>query len=438
MRSLALLPLLPLPLLLSACPNSTSGGTGAGTSTGYEAGPLPDGAIKHPCTLPGAVQFTANGPVEIPGGDPNAPSLGFLHLPVGFCAHWYGNVGNVRQMRFAPGGELFVASPTTATTGGGANGVSSIVILPDDNHDGYADGGDIFLEGLPSTQGLLFNGGFFYYQDQTRIMQLPYKAGDRKPSGAATPVVDITVYSSGLHWPKVLDASDDGHIYVGNGGDQGEACVEPHPFHGGILEIDGSPGGKEIARGFRNPIGIRCARGHNQCFALELALDYSAAQGGREKLVPIHEGDDWGFPCCATQGLPYSGVQNQAGNTPNCGGVAPENVAFLIGDTPFGLDFEPGRWPSPYTGSAFVATHGAAGSWTGSRVVMVPMDPSTGLPVNSSDTGGSDQGMQDFATGWDDQTLSHGRAAELAFSPDGRLFVGNDNTGDIFWVAPMN
>ncbi len=390
MRIPARLSLLSLPLFLFGCPSNpggTGGAAGASGSTGtvaWEAGPLPDGAIHHPCTLPGAVQFSKTGTVTVPGGDPNLPTLDFLHLPAGFCAHYYGNVGNVRQMRFAPGGELFVASPTTATTGGGAGGMNAIVVLPDDDKNGYADGVTVFLDSLPSTQGLLFNGGMFYYQDQTRIMQLPYKTGDRTPSGAATPVVDITFYTSGLHWPKTLDVNDDGHIFVGNGGDQGEQCAEPHPFHGGIVEIDGTSGGKQIvAKGFRNPIAVRCARGHNQCFALELALDYSASQGGREKLVPIREGDDWGFPCCATQGLPYSGVSTTAGNTPNCGGVAAEDVGFLIGDTPFGLDFEAGHWPPPYAGSAFVATHGAAGSWTGARVVMVPMDSATGLPVRA-------------------------------------------------------
>src|SRR6185437_1008761 len=112
MRTLFLLPLLPVPFLLG-CPSSQPHNPGS-----YEAGPLPDGAIKHPCTLPGAVQFTANGPVVVPGGDPNLPALDYLHLPVGFCAHPYGVVGNARQMRFAPGGELFVSSPTTPTTGG--------------------------------------------------------------------------------------------------------------------------------------------------------------------------------------------------------------------------------------------------------------------------------------------------------------------------------
>ncbi|MGC4087477.1 MAG: hypothetical protein QM756_06220, partial [Polyangiaceae bacterium] len=62
--------------------------------------------------------------------------ISFLKLPEGFCAHYFGNVGNVRQIRFAPGGELFVASPTKGTTGGGVNGKSAMVVMPDDDRDG--------------------------------------------------------------------------------------------------------------------------------------------------------------------------------------------------------------------------------------------------------------------------------------------------------------
>src|SRR5947207_11625791 len=94
---------------------------------------------KRFCDLPGSVQFTTSGSVTVPGGD--ASSLSFLHLPVGFCAHTFGNVGNARQLRFAPGGELFVASPTTPTTDGGPNGQAAIVVLPDDDRDGNADCG---------------------------------------------------------------------------------------------------------------------------------------------------------------------------------------------------------------------------------------------------------------------------------------------------------
>ena len=45
--------------------------------------------------------------------------------------------------------------------------------------------------------------------------------------------------------------------------------------------------------------------------------------------------------------------------------------------------------------------------------------------------------MMDFVTGWDDRTLSHGRATALAFGADGRLYIGDDTHGEIFWVAPV-
>src|SRR5262249_55407429 len=141
------------------------------------------------------------------------------------CVHYYGNVGNARQLRFAPGGELFVASPTTGTTGGGLDGKAAIMVLWDDDGDGVAEGNAPFLASLPSTQGLLFaKDQYFYYQARTKIMRVAYRAGDRVPSGASEVVADITIHSSALHWPKSIDQADDGTIYVGNGGDQNDAC----------------------------------------------------------------------------------------------------------------------------------------------------------------------------------------------------------------------
>jgi len=122
----------------------------------------------------------------------------------------------------------------------------------------------------------------------------------------------------------------------------------------------------------------------------------------------------------------------------NCSGVAQDTNGFLIGDTPFGVDFDPGFWPGMWNRRAYVVTHGAAGSWTGARMVAIPMDPATGLPMPSTNTGGTNVGMVDFATGWDDGSMSQGRPAAVVFSPDGRLFVANDNNGVIFWIAPLD
>jgi glucose/arabinose dehydrogenase len=329
-----------------------------------------------------------------------------------------------------------VASPTTGTTGGGPGGHAAIIVLADDNQDGYADPPLTFLSGLPSTQGLLFTEGKFYYQDSTAIKVLPYSLGQRVASAAnARVAVDINVYSSALHWPKVLDIADDGTIFVTNGGDQGEGCDPARPFHGGILKIDGSPNGAQVAKGLRNAIALRCAPGHNLCFALELAMDYSDGMNGREKLLPVRQGDDWGFPCCASKGLPYTNVTP----TPDCSGTAAEIDGFMIGDTPFGLDFERGNWPAPYTNSAFVTLHGIAGTWAGERLVAINWDMNSGMPLPGNDINAMvDTGaMGDFVTGWDNAGKAHGRPSAVSFSGDGRLFVANDNNGEIFWIASM-
>ena len=435
-------------------PDSNDGTAEAGeTGSGFD----PDASYPRYCDLPGSIRYTDSGVVTVPPASAASSTLrGFLKLPHGFCAHYFGNLatlassaqagGNVRQMRFSPSGDLFVASPTGGTTGGGLGGLAAILVLPDDNHDGLADTAIRFAELLPQTQGLLFANDHFYYQDGAHILRVPYQPGDRSPSGTSELVLDTSIYyTSSLHWPKTMDQADDGTIYVANGSDQDEGgsgttlgsyCAASRSFVGGILKVDGTRNGTPVSKGFRNPIAVRCQRGHDLCFASELAKDYSATEGGREKLVPIRNGDDWGFPCCATKGLPYQDVVPQG----DCSNVTPDDVSFLIGDTPFGFDFEGGKWPAPYAGAVFVPLHGAAGSWTGARVVSVTTDPVTGRPNpgTSAEGGTSGGAMTDFATGWDDQTRAHGRPAAIEFASDGRMFVGNDNNGDIFWVAPLD
>jgi glucose/arabinose dehydrogenase len=422
--------------LLVGCPDETtsSSTTGdlpdGGKDTGKPDASPPSGAF---CKLPGALVFDASGKHVVPGGV-GQPDLTWLTLPEGFCAHYFGNVPNARQLRFAPGGELFVASPVTATTGGGPNGLAGIAVLPDDDRDGLADSKNLYLGQLASTQGLLFTGGSFYYQDDTRIRRVPYKAGDRLGVKPGDVVVDITVYTSQLHWPKALDVADDGTIYVANGGDQGEACDPSRPFHGGILKIDGSPGGAQVTKGYRNPIAVRCQRGHNNCFASELALDYSGMEGGREKLVPIHAGDDIGFPCCASKDTPYGNVVP----VPDCSKIASEAGSFIIGDTPFDIEFDLGAWPEPWKNNIFMPLHGEFGTWKGARMVAIATDPATGLALPATDLmGHPTDTMKDFATGWDDFVKAHGRPAAVAMSADGRLFLGNDVNGDILWIAPV-
>jgi len=432
LASLGNCPPTPTPTEVAATPTAPAGAATA-TPTPSPSATATGGPALRFCDLPGSVLTTGPGKVIVPGGPAAAPDLTWMELPIGFCVHFFANLGNPRQLRFSPSGDLFVASPTGFTTGGGAGGLNAIAILPDDDGDGVADERITFLDGLPRTQGMLFHDGFFYYQDHTRILRRPYGAGDRAPSEPVEEVADITVHSSALHWPKALDVADDGTLYVANGSDQTERCDPTRPFRGGVLALDGTPGGRQVMKGFRNPIAVRCTRGNNLCFAIELARDYTAAQGGREKLVRIREGD-LGFPCCATRDTPHHDIRP----IPDCSEVIEENTAFLIGGTPFDLDFETGRWPAPWTHRAFIPLHGAYGLWEGARVVAVERDAMTGDALPGSDlTGVSSGSMADFALGWGDGKRRHGRPANVAFAADGRLFLGNDNDGNIVWIAPL-
>jgi glucose/arabinose dehydrogenase len=410
---------------------------GAGCGSSSSVPPVMDKAVPFDgtfCTLPGSV-VTQGGQRWRVTGAAAQPALDWLTVPDGFCAHHFATVPNARQLRFAPGGELFVASPTKLTTGGGPNGMASIVVLADDDRDGLAESNGVFLSNLPATQGLLFTGGYLYYQDDTKIRRMTYASGQRTATAAGDVIADINVYSSSLHWPKVLDVADDGTIYVTNGGDQAEMCDPSRPFHGGILKLDGSMSGAQVEKGFRNPIALRCLAGHGSCWIAELSLDYSGNEGGREKIVPVRQGDDLGYPCCATQNLPFPSVMP----VPDCSGIASEANAFIIGETPFGLEFDSQRlWPAPYTGGLFVALHGEFPSWQGTRVVAIATDPVTGAPMPSSDVNGNPTGAQsDFATGWDDGKQDHGRPAAVTGAADGRLFVSNDSNGQILWIAPV-
>jgi glucose/arabinose dehydrogenase len=413
--------------------------------------PIPADAMVEGsyCALPGSIVSTAQGMVVVEGGDAALPNLSWLTLPAGFCAHHFANVPETRQLRISPGGDLFVASPSQAAAGGGCCGVAGILVLPDDDHDGLADSQITFFDKLTQTQGMTFNGGFFYYQNSASIYRVPFMAGARAPS--ANPgelVTTITALQSSDHFPKSVDVAQDGTIYVTNGSDQGEACNATRAPVGGVFKVGANASNSLVAKGFRNPIAMRCETNHNVCLVVELAKDGSGETpgdtGGREKIAPVRQGDDWGFPCCAATNVAYSGMTfqdtGQLVKGTDCASVTPETVSFVIGHTPFGIDFEAGKWAAPWATRAFVALHGAVGSYVGSRIVAISLDPNTGLPLAASDlqTGASQQpNMMDFITGWDDGRQDHGRATAGAVGDDGRLDVGDDTKGVIFWVAPV-
>ncbi|MEO6420742.1 MAG: hypothetical protein ABIP39_15125 [Polyangiaceae bacterium] len=404
------------------------------------------------CTPSDAGPATGAKFCDLPGGD--APEI---QVPDGFCVHEFttfptdqvnGKIVEARVMRFAPNGDLFLAAPNYPTPGGAAGGAGAILVLPDDNHDGKMDS-QVRYAGSPApnvsmpclvqegadpaslacVHGLAFADGYLYYTRSDEVRRFPYKTGDRAaptPSGELVGLLGGKALSD-ARWTHTMDRAKDGSIYVTRGRFDA-ACSVDTMAEGAVLSFPIAPGTTYpatptmVADGFRDPLYIRCQPGCGDCYTNELSGDGWDSIGGREKLAFIEPGGHWGYPCCVAKDKP-----NQGGTAEQCAHLGTDVSVIPLHDTPFGMDFEQGSFPQPYAFGVFVALHGSFGGWKGTGISWLPTDPTTHKPTGTPAV---------FATGWGHGPPMEGRATDVAFAPDGRLFVADDTAGRIFWIAP--
>jgi len=384
-----------------------------------------DSGVVHPPRMP----FTRE-----PGRqyfcDLPAPDVAQAGLPYGFCVRRFAGLRAPRVMAFAPNGDLFVAAPSVRTPGGAAPGRGEIVVLSDDNRDGVAES-TVFAGGLNDIHGLLFaRDGWLYYTRTDGVYRTVYSPGQRQAS--ATPperVADLSGLAPGPRWTHTLVQSGDGTIYVSQG-QYGSYTCPSSPFAGAIFRVDATASGARpalVSSGYRNPMYLRCDPTGARCYAAELSDDaWHPRTGvlGREKLVLINPGEDYGYPCCAGQGA----VAPPGRTRSDCQAVTRELGTWPLHDTPFGMDFERGQFPAPWRGGFFVAQHGAFATWTNTKIIWSPVDPATGHPTGQ---------WQDFVTGWGLSAQGiRGRLTDLVFAPDGRMFFSDDEGGGVYWLSP--
>jgi glucose/arabinose dehydrogenase len=431
--------------LLFACsgggtvtPPATDGGTLPDGNAAKDAAPedLPDTSPCESCK-----KFC-----ELPGED-----TPLIQVPPEFCVRDYyaPKVIESRVMRFAPNGDLLIAAPAAGTPGGAAGGPGAILVLPDDDGDGVAEAPVTYAGGtgaksgcsnptgdpndLTCVHGLLITGGYVYFTLAEEVRRYKYTPGDRKASGESELVAkleDPTLTDPAkrqLRWTHTLDVTRDGVIYVSRGRFESSGqCTSEQLKLGAVfaLHVENNaplPVTPEVvADGFRNPMYMRVSKRSGELYAAELSGDGWLGIGGKEKLALIKPGEKWGYPCCVAKNKPLVEI-----NRDICSDISEELIALPLSNTPFGFDFEPGNFPAPYNKGMFVALHGAfGGKWEGTALGWAPTDEK-GRPTGQ---------VTQFATGW--STNFPGRATDVAFAPDGRLFVVDDTDGRIFWIAP--
>jgi glucose/arabinose dehydrogenase len=338
----------------------------------------------------------------------------------GFCVRQFASIVEARTLAVAPNGDLFIGAPTQATPGGANNGPGQILVASDDNQDGVAEL-SVFADHLPDVHGLAIGGGYLYFTGTTSVFRTPYVSGQRKETGPREDMMMPTSFSG--RWTHGLAISQGGTLIASNG--EYSSCGVASPI--GYVARVTMGGAQVLAGGFRNPMYVRCHYQDELCAANELGEDQTT--GAREKFVVINPETNFGFPCCFGANQPVV-----AGNQAACMSVTAENDSYELGNTPFGFDWERGLWPAPYKGGIFVALHGSAYSspqWAGARIVFTATDPTTHLPVENKWT----EFLGGFGPGG---TLPFNRPADIAFSPDGRMFFADDTNGHVYWVAPTS
>lgn len=357
-----------------------------------------------------------------------APDVARVGYPYGFCVRRFATARAARVMAFAPNGDLFVASPATRTPGGAPVGAGQVLVIADDDRDGVGAPSE-FVGGLPDVHGLVFSDAWLYYTTNDGVYRLRYAAGQRRADGAAERVADLTGLTTAQRWTHGLARAADGTIYVSVGQYGSYTCGGPAEQRGGAVYrlVPGELRPRPVSFGHRNPLYLRCDPTGVTCYAAELSDDsWDPATGtmGREKLVVIRDGEDYGYPCCAGRG---ASAPPGRGARYDCAPVVEELRTWPLHDTPFGMDFERGRWAPPYRGGFFVALHGEFTTWRNTKVVWSEVD------ANGRPTGV----WRDFLTGFGTSSQGvQGRVADVVFHADGRLFIADDQGGTIYWMAP--
>ena len=444
--------------------SSTGGAAGTSTFGGSAGQPATTGPGGGPgvggggaAGAAGSTSFGGMGPTsgkkfcDLPGAGPTK-----LTVPPGFCVRSFAPpsvVPEPRTLRIAPNGDVFVGSPATSTPGGAFGGLGAIVVLPDDDHDGVADTPVIFAGGVASSgsckehdadptdftcgHGIAFIDGFLYLTRWNDVRRYPYAVGDRKAKGVPQLVATLGMEDPlDFRFTHTLDRAPNGDVLVSRGRYDSSTCTAASMGEGAVFRLPVAGGvpttAHLVGQGFRNPMYVRCHPTSGTCFANELSGDGWDGIGGHEKLVVLSDGSNWGYPCCVDKGKPTNGGTDEL-----CATVATETVSFPLHDTPFGLDFNRGSFPGPYKNALFVANHGHVGSpWVGTGVVWYPVDPATSMPMPLSDPNASPMiFVGGFGAG---AGTVNGRATDVAFSPDGRMFVIDDTSSEVWWVAPVD
>lgn len=296
-----------------------------------------------------------------------------------------------------------------------------VVALPDDNKDGVADTVVTVLSGLDYPHGLVWNNGWLYVAETTRIMRYKDLNGDYIPD--LTQGVVSNLPAGGNHISRSIAIGPDNMLYV-SVGSSCNVCVDD-PHRAAILRYTLN-GEKEetYATGLRNAVGIVFNPQTGDLLGTDNGRDFLGDNEPPDEVNIIKEGANYGWPACFGDKRQDPDLKPSADY---CANTESPYLNLPAHSAPLGLGFLSGnKLPADYKGSLLVAFHG---SWnrsapTGYKVIRARVTP-TGESV-----------VDDFASGWLVSGAAWGRPVDVIQGADGAVYVSDDSAGAVYRFEP--
>lgn len=362
-----------------------------------------------------------NGPLLdfMTGKQLDAPSESVLRerfkLPEGFRIGVFASgINNVRTIAVTDTGDVLATSMRPGEI---------ILLHRDADGNGTSDGRTVLATGLGHPHGLALFGDYLYIGETEQIVRGRFDA-DARTLGQLE-VVFAGLPAGGNHTTRTIGFGPDGMLYV-TVGSSCNVCIEEQPYRASMLRMNADGSGAEtFATGLRNSVGFDWHPETGALYATDNGRDLLGNDTPHCELNLVEQGADYGWPYAYDNRQPDPDFG--PGNEGKVQASRPFAHGFGAHRAPLGVRFFGADTVAPegYEGAALAALHG---SWNRSELA--------GYKVVSLHFGaGGSIEQRDFLTGFELDEDVIGRPVEMAFGPDGAIYISDDYSGSIYKVG---
>lgn len=335
-----------------------------------------------------------------------------LNIPPGFSIDFFAKgLDAPRDLVFDNNGTLLASIPAKG----------KVVALPDKDDDGKTDKTVDVLTGLNRPHGIAFFDNKLFVAQENRLARYNW---DPQNLQASLDKPLFTLPKGGRHFTRTIAFKNNGTMYVSIGSSC-DVCKETDPFLASVIKSDSNGTNPQVfVKGLRNAVFITVNESSQKLWGTEMGRDNLGDNLPPDEINVLEDGKDYGWPNC--YGSKIADTKFNPGATDqNCQNTQSPLYALCAHCAPLGLAFiKSDKFPNNWQGDLLVSLHG---SWNSTKPVGYKI-----IKLHVED--GKITSEEDFISNFLQGNQTKGRPVDLAFSPNGDLFISDDKAGVIYRV----